>query len=75
MRCVPERFKPFPTTVHLTPTQKKKLESNAYKAFSHYLAVRYSCRRGQAPLIQLARALARFDRAFERLNHNGQHHQ
>jgi hypothetical protein len=53
----------------LTPTQKKKLESDAYKAFSHYLAIRYSCQRGQATLLQFARALARFDQAFESLNH------
>ena len=49
--------------------RKRKLESNAHKAFSHYLATRHAYQRGQATLIQLARALARFDHAFNHLQY------
>ena len=48
--------------------RKRKLESDAHKAFSYYLAVRRSYQRRQATLEQIAHASALLDSALERLN-------
>ena len=53
------------------PNSKRKLESDAHKAFSYYLAVRRSYQRRQATLEQIAYALALLDSALERLNQAG----
>ena len=45
-----------------TKTQnQRKAESNAHKAFSHYLATRRAYRKGQATIEQVAHTLAVFD--------------
>jgi hypothetical protein len=41
--------------------RKRKAESNAYKAFSHYIAIRRKLVRGQATIQQVAHALALVD--------------
>jgi hypothetical protein len=47
-----------------TQTQKRKAGVEAYKAFSHYLAIRRSYYKGQATIEQLAHALALLDLAL-----------
>ena len=45
-----------------TKTQnQRKAESNAHKAFSHYLGTRRAYRKGQATIEQVAHTLAVFD--------------
>jgi hypothetical protein len=46
-----------------TQTQKRKTESNAHKAFNHYLATRRAYRKGQGQVTieQVAHALGLFD--------------
>jgi hypothetical protein len=51
-----------------TPTQKRKAEIEAYKAFSNYLATRRAYQRGQATMDELAHALALFDLALALAN-------
>ena len=46
---------------HMTQNQKKKAESNAHKAFSHYLTTQRAYQRGQATIKQVAHTLAVFD--------------
>jgi hypothetical protein len=45
----------------MTQNQKRKAESIAYKAFSHYLATRRAYCKGQATIKQVAHTLAVFD--------------